>query len=391
MWTAGAGTSSSFDALRAGAEAARAAGEAAGGADAALLFAGPAHRNELRALLDAARGELGTRRVVGALAHGVLGPGFEEEDGAGVSVLALRGLEALPLWLPDLAGREAQLADELRARLGGEARPGDLVVLIPDPRALRPEPLLEAIDAVAGDAAVVGAGAGDPISEAPVVWSEAGIGSGALAGLVLRGARAARVGVTQACRPVTEALRVTAAQGPWVLELDGRPALDVYRQAAGGALADDLPRAAASVLAALPAEPEAPLAPGSYRVRNVAGFAEERGAFAVAEPVARGARLALVQREPETARADLLAMLEGLGAGTSGGMGSGSAPGLALYFDCCARGAGFFGVPGLESAYLTRALGPTPLAGMFGSCELGPIAGRTELLTYTGVLALLDR
>ncbi|MGI9591832.1 MAG: FIST C-terminal domain-containing protein, partial [Myxococcota bacterium] len=207
--------------------------------------------------------------------------------------------------------------------------------------------------------------------------------------------------VTQACRPVTEALRVTAAHGPWVLELDGRPALDVYRQAAGGALADDLPRAAASVLAALPAEPEAPLAPGSYRVRNVAGFAEERGAFAVAEPVPRGARLALVQREPETARADLLAMLEGLGAGTSGGTGAGTgagaaeadaqAAGLALYFDCCARGAGFFGVPGLESAYLTRALGPTPLAGMFGSCELGPIAGRTELLTYTGVLALLDR
>ena len=65
-------------------------------------------------------------------------------------------------------------------------------------------------------------------------------------------------------------------------------------------------------------------------------------------------------------------------------------PALGLYFDCCARGAALFGVPGLESGYLEQSLGGTPLAGMFGSCEIGPIGGDAELLTYTGVLALLD-
>jgi small ligand-binding sensory domain FIST len=73
---------------------------------------------------------------------------------------------------------------------------------------------------------------------------------------------------------------------------------------------------------------------------------------------------------------------------------SGGSPGLGLYFNCCARGAGFFGVAGLEAAYLENALGPLPIVGMFGSCEIGPIGapdnGVTELLTYTGVLALLD-
>jgi small ligand-binding sensory domain FIST len=47
-------------------------------------------------------------------------------------------------------------------------------------------------------------------------------------------------------------------------------------------------------------------------------------------------------------------------------------------------------VSGLEAGYLERSLGPSPVAGLFGSCELGPIGGRTELLTYTAVLALLD-
>jgi small ligand-binding sensory domain FIST len=47
-------------------------------------------------------------------------------------------------------------------------------------------------------------------------------------------------------------------------------------------------------------------------------------------------------------------------------------------------------VPGLEAAYLENSFRKTPIAGMFGSCEIGPIAGRPELLTYTGVLALVE-
>ena len=59
-------------------------------------------------------------------------------------------------------------------------------------------------------------------------------------------------------------------------------------------------------------------------------------------------------------------------------------------FVCCARGADFFGVAGLEAAYLESVYGEAPILGMFGSCEIGPVGARTELLTYTGVLALLD-
>ncbi|HKA15382.1 MAG TPA: FIST N-terminal domain-containing protein, partial [Myxococcota bacterium] len=352
------------------------------GADAAFVFAGPIHRGAARELVATVRAELGTSRIAGGLAHGVIGAGREEEGGAGVSVLAVRGLDAQPFWVPELTGGEEIAGEEVAARLAGGARDGDLVVLIPDPRALQPDALLARVRDAAGEAAVVGAGAGDPVSDAPLVWCGAEIGEGALSGMVLRGARARRIGVTQACRPATELLTVTRVQGPWILEVEGRPALEVFREVAREPLADDLRRAAAFVLAALPRDPCAPLAPGGYLVRNIAGFAPDANAFAIPAALEKGDQIALVHREPETAREDLKAMLEGLGA---------ERPGLGLFFDCCARGAGFFGVPGLESAYLDQALGGAPIAGMFGSCELGPIAGRAELLTYTGVLALLDR
>ncbi len=382
MWSAGAGFSIEADATAAAREAAEQALAGAGGADAALVFTGPRHRPAVATLLSEVASVLGTSNIVGGLAHGVIASGRESEGGFGVSVMAVRGLDAAPFWVPELAGNEDALEHELHVRLGGEARAGDLVVLIPDPAALDPEAVLESVAMSCGPALVVGAGAGDPVNAAPLVWSGGEVGSGALAGLVLRGARARRVGVTQACRPVTPLLTVTRVSAPWILEIDGRPALDVYREAARAPLADDLSRAAAFVLAAVPRDPGAPLDPGGYLVRNIGGFAPDANAFAISEPLAKGDRIALVHREPETARDDLRAMLDGLGDTT---------PGLGLYFDCCARGAGFFGVPGLESAYLERAFGEAPVAGMFGSCELGPIGGRTELLTYTGVLALLDR
>jgi len=383
---AGVGISTLPEPGRAAEAAAALALAEAGGCDAAILWTGPGYGDALPSLLDTAVGTLGSEALVGATAHGILAADREHVAEAAVVVLALAGIEAHPFLIPEVAGREAHAAEEIAARLGGAGRAEDLVVLFPDPRTLDAAALLGALAPVAGEARVVGAGAADPVSGDPLQWSGREAASGGLAGIVLRGKRPVRVGVTQACRPATGLLTVTRCQGHWVLELDGRPALEVYREVARGPLASDLRRAAAFLLVALPVGPLAAgdagaLEPGAYLVRHVIGFEERENAFAIPELPRAGQRLAFAQREPETARADLKAMLEGL---------RGARPAFGLYLDCCARAMPFFGVPGLESAYLGRAFEGVPIAGMFGSCEIGPIGRRVELLTYTGVLALVE-
>ena len=362
-------------------EAVRSALDGLGKPEAALLFASGAWGEALPALLDTAVAALGTEAVVGASAHGVLAGGEEREVEPAVVVLAQAGLEAHPFLVPDLHGDEVAAGEEIAARLGGPGRPEDLVIVLPDPRAFRPDSLFDSLRESLGSARVVGAGASDPVAGAPLQWCGRKLESGALAGLVLRARRPPRIGVTQACRPATGLLTVTRARGHWILELDGRPALEVYREVARGPLADDLRRAATFLLVALPRDDSESLAPGSYLVRNVAGFAIKENAFAIPQPVAVGQRIALVEREPEAAREDLKVMLAGL---------AGESPAFGLYFNCCARGTSLFGVPGLEAAYLENAFGTVPIAGTFGSCEIGPIGQTTELLTYTGVLALID-
>jgi len=381
MLRAGAGLSTVRESRAAAREAAEAALAGAGGrADAALLFATPDYGEDLPDLVDAAVECLGTEAVIGASAHGVLACGRESDGGPAVAVMAQTGLATQPFLLTDLQGDEGLAGEEIAARLGGDPRPEDLVVLLPDPRVLQAGPLLEGARRALAPAQIVGAGAADPTAHRSLQWCGRKLATGSLAGMVLRGAQAPRIGVTQACRPATDWLTVTRAEGHWLCELDGRPALEVYREIARAPLADDLRRAAAFLLVALPCDPGGSLRPGSYLVRNVMGFATEENAFAIPVRPKPGDRIALVIREPEAAREDLKAMLAGLGG----------APALGLYFDCCARGEPFFGISGLEAAYLEQAFGTAPIAGMFGSCEIGPIGGSAELLTYTGVLALLD-
>ncbi len=355
----------------------------AGSADSALVFVTPGGVLDLPEILDITVSVLGTEALVGATSFGVMAGGRELEAVPSVAVLVQSGVESEPFLISDLQRDSAGVGEEIAAHIGSAPRPGDLVILLPDPHALDPRPVLDGIRDALGPAIVVGAGAGDPVADHPQQWMGSRVETGALAGMVLRTDGAARIGVTQACRPVTGLLNVTRAQGNWIVELDGRPALDVYAEVARAPLAEDLRRAAGYLLVALPRDEDAPLRPGGYLVRNVAGFSVEQGAFAIPGVVSPGMQIALATREPETAREDLKAMLDGV---------AGEGAGFGLYFNCCARGASFFGVPGLEAAYLDRALGKTPLLGMFGSCEIGPIgttSPSTELLTYTGVLALI--
>jgi len=379
---AGVGLSTLEEPGRAAEQACEEALAGAGRCDAAILLTGPGRGASMPELLDAATGVLGSDAVVGTTAHGVLAPDREQVGDGALVVLAVSGIEAHPFLIPDVAGREEAAAEEVAARLAAAGREEDLVVLFPDPRTLDLGALLAELGRALGDARIVGAGSADPVSGVPLQFEGREVVSGGLAGIALRGKRPARIGVTQACRPATDLLTVTRCRGHWVLELDGRPALEVYREVARGPLAADLARAAAFLLVALPIEREPQtLRPGSYLVRHVIGFDERANAFAIPEAPRPGQRVALAQREPEAAREDLKAMLEGLGAGS---------PAFGLYLDCCARAMPFFGIPGLESAYLARAFEGVPIAGMLGSCEIGPIGRSTQLLTYTGVLALID-
>ena len=149
---------------------------------------------------------------------------------------------------------------------------------------------------------------------------------------------------------------MTAARDNIVIELDGRPAYEVFAEAAGP-LADDLRRALTYVFVAIPVYENADtIERGQFVVRNIVGASEEHGVIAVAFQPKVGDAIGFVLRDAERSRQDLKATLDDL----NDRLDNKPPPAFGLYFNCVSRGAGLYNIPGHDSAYIRTRTRPGP-------------------------------
>lgn len=182
--------------------------------------------------------------------------------------------------------------------------------------------------------------------------------------------------LTQGCSPIGPAHEITRAEGPVVLELDDRPALEVFKRDIGEPLASNLDQVAGRIFAALPV-------PGSdkrdYMVRALTGIDLQHEALAVGQAVTTADRLMFCRRDASAAVEDMRAMLADLKRRVGGRPVRGG-----LYISCAARGPHQFRAPEREHQLITECFGDFPLVGFFAN---GEISG-DRLYGYTGVLTL---
>jgi small ligand-binding sensory domain FIST len=350
-----------------------------------MVFITSPHRPHFASMLAEIQKTLDTDFIAGCSASGVL-TGTEEVEGRpAVAVLAVRSdrLGGSTLFAPlggdEPGGAARDLARQMRERRGG------LMVLLPDPFAARPDDLLQEIGRSAPECEAIGAAAsGDPEMQGTFQFYGRNVASRALAGLHLSGDLRRTIGITQGCQPLGPQARVTSGEGNVILEVDGRPALEVLRSRLPGPLADSIERLGGHLFVGVPPDPsQDEIRPGEYLVRALVGIDEARGALVVAAVVRRDQPLYFVLREAHSAREDLKEMLQRLrrAAGRSVRFG--------FYFNCAARGSSLYGMPGIDTAYISSAFGDLPIVGFFGNAEIAPLRGRNRLFTYTGVLALI--
>lgn len=381
---AGSGLSNASDPLEAAGAAAGAALErlGEGAADWGLVFATMTHRPHYAAILAEVQKRLGTSTISGCSGAGVLACGEELEHGPGVAVLAVRSdrfsarahLEAGGDDMGRVAARD----------LGRRVVPGGgLLVTLPDPFAVRPDVMLQEIDALMPGTTVVGAAsAGGPRALTTFQFCGRNVATRSLAALHLTGSLRTGIGITQGCQPLGPACRVTRATENLVLELDGRPALAVLRERLPAALADSLERLGGHLFVGLPPDDGDAINPGEYLVRPLVAIDPDRGALLLGGDVKEGRPLLIVLRDGAAARDDLKAMLARLSAGARRDWSFG------MYFNCAGRGSALYGLGGVDSAFIGRQFGDLPLVGFFGNAEIAPLRGRNQLFTYTGVLVL---
>lgn len=198
---------------------------------------------------------------------------------------------------------------------------------------------------------------------------------GGLSGVAFSDAVTVATRLTQGCAPIRPAHEVTGAQNNIVIELDGRPALEVLRADVGITANEDLAQLGGQIFVGLSV---AGSDTGEYVVRNLIGIDPGNRLIAIGDLVHKGQRLQFCRRDHDTARSDMSRMLDSIREGLY------TPPRGALYYSCLGRGGALLGGDSAELRMIQSALGDVPLVGFFCNGEIS----HNRLYGYTGVLTL---
>ncbi|MGA7982234.1 MAG: FIST N-terminal domain-containing protein [Chromatiaceae bacterium] len=335
-----------------------------------FLYVTDALADHMADVLSLFRQATGVEHWVGTVGMGICASGVEYYEQPAVAALiaelpedSFRVFPAMIKDLDDFSRRNADWITEHRPYFG---------LVHGDPSNPLTEALIKQLAARTTSGFLVG---GLASSRGNVYLYADGVTQGGIAGVLF----SERVGVvtrlSQGCSPIGPQRKITEAQRNIMIELDGRPALDVLKEDVGEILARDLTRAGGYIFAGLPIMGSDT---GDYLVRNLLGVDPQNKLVAIGDMVEPGGQVMFCRRDANTAREDLLRMLGAIKKSLNG------PPRGGVYVSCLGRGVNLFGSDSEELKLIQTELGDFPLVGFYANGEIS----QDRLYGYTGVLTL---
>lgn len=335
-----------------------------------FLYVTDALADHMGDVLDLFRESSGVEHWVGTLGMGICATGVEYYDQPAVAAMIAElpedSFRIFPSMLKDL--------DEFTARNGdwiASHRPF-LGLVHADPSNPLTEALIKQLAVRTSSGFLVG---GLASSRGSVHLYADGLTQGGLSGVLFSDEVGVVTRLSQGCSPIGPQRIISEAQRNIMIQLDGRPALDMLKEDIGEILSRDLTRIGGYIFAGLPI---AGSDTGDYLVRNLVGIDPQNGLVAIGDMVEQGGRVMFCRRDANSAREDLLLMLAAIKKTLKG------PPRGGIYISCLGRGRNLFGADSDELKLVASVLGDFPLVGFYANGEIS----QDRLYGYTGVLTL---
>jgi small ligand-binding sensory domain FIST len=326
--------------------------------------------------------------LVGCSARSVIGGGREIEDQPGLSLTAacLPGVDVVAFHIASDALPDPHSRVEAWNRLVGmtvEREPQ--FVVLSDPFSFDIERLARGLDRHFPSSRTVGgvASGGRTPGDNALYLGQRVYRSG-LVGIALAGDIALDTVVAQGCRPIGNPMFVTRCRENWLLELDGRPSLEVLQELYRSLSPEDQELCRGSLFLGLEMRgSQAEYRQGDFLIRNLVGSDPATGSIAVGALLHDTQVVQFHLRDARTSAEDLDRRLSTYRTQIDPGSARG-----ALLFSCLGRGAHLYGRAGHDSEALRRSLGDVAVGGFFCNGEIGPVAGTTHLHGYTSAFGI---
>jgi small ligand-binding sensory domain FIST len=356
--------------------------------DLAVAFVSPHYEQSYDQVSDLLVKILGAKHVLGCSGGGVIGNGQEVEQRAGLSITAavLPNVEIRPFHLevhrlPDMDASP----DKWEELIGVQKDKDPHFVILADPYSFPVNDLLMGLDYAFPKASKIGglaSGASSQGGNALFLDGEV-LRTGAI-GLALDGNVTVDTVVAQGCRPIGKPMRITKSDRNMLMELDGKPPMEVLR-----GMVPDLPSRDQELLGhslflgvVMDEFLDNPVQ-GDFLIRNVVGMDQSIGGFAIGEMLKEGQLVQFHLRDAATSTEDLQAVLTRYATEHR----ENEIPG-ALLFSCLGRGRFLYGRANHDTDLFRDKLGEIPLGGFFCNGEIGPVSGTTFLHGYTSSFGL---
>jgi small ligand-binding sensory domain FIST len=357
-----------------------------GPTDLVLVFASFHHRESFEEAIEDIRQTVAPKTIIGVTAESVVGCDLELEGVAGLSAIAMHlpGVtltpwtttpkKPVPISRPEAIPEWIGLQEDTKA-----------VFFFADPFSTPITRLLPALVQCRGEdnpLPIIG-GMASGASQAMhnrLVLNEEGIRSGGI-GLTMSGPIELDCIVSQGCRPIGSHHRVTKVDGNVILELGGKPALDVLHELAQNATQDDRDLLEGGLLlGGVIDEHKSHFGRGDFLVRSILGIDRKRKGIAAGELYRLGKTVQFHVRDAQTAVEDLQLLLDTQQLEDS--------PFAGLLVTCNGRGRSLFHEEDLDLTIIRERIGDVPISGYFAAGEIGPIGGRSFLHGHTACLTL---
>ncbi|HSL06405.1 MAG TPA: FIST N-terminal domain-containing protein [Pseudonocardiaceae bacterium] len=315
----------------------------------------------------------GARTTLGCSAGGVIGAGRGVEVEPAISVFAacLPGVRCTPLHLELVRTPDGAAITGMPDRREDDA----VAVLLADPFTFPTTAFVQrSNDDLAGLPLIGGVASGPRGSR--LFLDGRSVPAGAV-GVVLGDPVAAHPVVSQGCRPFGPPMIVTKAEGNVLMELAGMPALAKLEQIVAGLPAAERQAVAHGLHIGIVMDEYAEEHEhGDFLIRSVVGADNRQGTIAIGDVVDVGRTVRFQVRDASAAAADLEELFSQFRAehGPVGG---------ALLFSCNGRGRTMFPSADHDVLAVRAGLGTTGVAGFFAGGEIGPVAGRNHLHSFT--------
>ncbi|MDP7034986.1 MAG: FIST C-terminal domain-containing protein [Planctomycetota bacterium] len=202
-------------------------------------------------------------------------------------------------------------------------------------------------------------------------------------GIAIQGPIEIRTIISQGCRPIGRHWVVTQAKGNILNGLGGKPPLERLQEIFETLDPEELELVRSALhIGLVTNEYQEDFDRGDFLIRNVIGVDPGDGSLLLSDLVRTGQTVQFQVREPDSAREDLLHLL-------NRDRSQWKTPPLGgLIFSCNGRGSRLFGDPNVDISGVRSVTGNIPIAGFFAQGEIGPVGGENFIHGFTASVAL---